>query len=83
MLMLWRGVEVVQGQAMSKGLLCWAWVVDGVKAEARPWKWCLLWQSGHQHWGPWMAFKEVLRSQWWRVGLRISLIISRGFQGNS
>lgn len=31
-------------------------------------------------WGPWMGFKGVLGSQWWRVGPKISLIISRGFQ---
>lgn len=27
-----------------------------------------------------MGFKDVLRSQWWRVGPTISLIVSKGFQ---
>lgn len=83
--MLWRGVkvyvEVVQGQAVGKGLLCWGWVVDGMNGETSSWDCvCSRRAGGHRHWGPWMGFKDVLGSQWWRVGPKISLIISEGFQ---
>lgn len=74
--MLWRGVEVVQQRSPV------GWEGDGGRRQVLEMVFALA-----ELWSPTLGsqdgFRDVLGSQWWRIGLKTSLIVSRGFQGNS